>query len=233
MLFIALISGTSFSQEKLQSYIGVIKESYKNFEQLYEAKTCVFIDYSTIIEESGEKAGQKYEANVKCTFGNEKSSIISTEGEIYSDRSTIVTVVPAEKTITILKNPKKETGSSNVLGTLVNDSLYDFMQVARCEVMNIDGEKIYRIIVLLNKEGSKLLKVSSMEFEISCDDKTLKKVNVKFLPSYKVKSFKIIYNQIIQDYKDGLNFNSVLDYILVNGKLKEKYKSYNLVDYRK
>lgn len=225
---IILCSGTPLVAQ--QNCLASLKEVYR-VSSAFDMKQGFFIDYEVTMA-YGAEAETKTE-RLKSYGKNEKSVVESTGYRIVQDGSLIVSVI--ESTKTILLSPR---GQSDALHQQLEkvwagqDSLLTNAKKITCTPETMAGRETVRYTVVPHEEVTE--KYGIAEFSIWAPPGPGKMVRseVNYLQG-PVKKMTVEVYDFRTSLQEEAFTGTAPDQVLVNGKLKQKYQGYKLIDSRK
>lgn len=233
LIFLLLIPLFSF-QLKEDDCMAFLKEVFKkvSISEMPASGKAYYIEYE-VKTSLKDKSISPSVSKVNLWMGSDQMQVVSSQMELYQDKSNAYTVIPFRKTIYLAESTYgKEIGKDqdwNVLKSKVlENSTLDY-----CKSTSTDGSYDREISITPSENVRKLFRITNVRFLINSTNKNIYKAILFYGPSEKIESVEVLFHQVNLDYKGPvLNTQLKNKFFNTDGSLKAPYKEYSLVDVR-
>jgi len=220
--------------------IEEVRSLYKKFNDVSALRNAgeklFFLDYSvkTVTKDSVIDGIKNTE--IRMWVDNKKMEVQSNEMQVYQDEKNAFVVLPSRKLIMRNDPDRRENKVKINQINRVQDTLFALSKVVSSGL--IKNTTLKRIVLEVNENGKRLLKISKLTFVIDTRSHEFKSLKLDYSGSENREGNRIMYvyydfKTISMDCKDKiLNNNFSPLFMKSENNLIDKYQGYTLVDNR-
>jgi hypothetical protein len=176
------------------------------------------------------------DTEIRMWMNRERMEVQSKEMEVYQDEKNAFVVLPTRKMILRNDPDRRANLVKRRKLNLLQDTLFALSRIVSCE--KLPGTALKRLILEVNEEGQRLLKIKRLTFLVDLPAQQIKNIRLDYTHAdsggvTELASVNYKIEEMSMDYKNkNLDGNIASHFVGWNDKLLSRYDGFKLVDNR-
>lgn len=233
LVMVSCLAPTVYAQGGKGACMQMLRDIYKKAQgggdKIYYANYTV----RTVASINGKTTTS--ETTMELLTSDTRMQVVSKEMEVYQDAGSIITVVPANKTINLAKSDLKSFRESRGKSlAALRDTFLMISDIQECaDVTDKSFHTDKRVTLKLRPGAERMLGISTVTMYIDTRNQEIRKAVIKPSGGGRVSSIEITFNRVDYDYQTSAFNRPIAEQFMSHqGTLLPRYQGYTLVDSR-